>query len=245
MVQTSKTSCFSVSEELSAIVRTANQSIKKQPCLWLIHGSGGLSSNDDIWVDTALAKGYTVIQVDSYSNRNVFKQHWDRPDEYRIPWDVRANDQLITHSFLQNHQNMIPFANIFNNIVVGFSDGATAGLLLQSVDKPDIWKANYCLYPALPKWFLDNMPSVRSDKVFLFVGELDNWTPAIGCQNLQAKIGCHLYIFPDTHHSFSKPGINQWHENTMRTRTDRGVFCQYNEQSTKKTMEIVFNEQFL
>ena len=82
-VTTCKTSLFST-DDISILVKTNNQGIKKQPCLWLVHGSGGISSNEDLWIEHAFAEGFCVIIVDSYSNRGIYKQNWESLDEYRI-----------------------------------------------------------------------------------------------------------------------------------------------------------------
>jgi len=241
MVPTSKSSAFAINSEIAAIVTTANQSIKKQPCLWLLHGSGGISSNDDLWRDRALTLGYTVIQVDSYTNRGIFKQHWDKLDEYRIAPEVRAHDLVQAMYWLKDRYPVMPFADITNSVCVGFSDGASGAICLQEHHSPDLWRKSFCLYPGLPRYFLDRVTNIRNEKTHIFVGELDNWTPAAACEEFQSNTNCSLTIIPDTHHSFSKPGINQWHEQTLRTRTERGVFCKYSETATQMVMDKVFN----
>ena len=98
-VTTCKTSVFSI-DDISVFVKTNDQSIERQSCLWLIHGSGGISSNEDPWTEHAFDKGYTVIIVDSYSNRGIYKQHWETLDEYRIELKQRAYDPTrCIHAF--------------------------------------------------------------------------------------------------------------------------------------------------
>lgn len=240
-VTTSKTSVFAF-DQLGILVKTSNQSIKKQPCLWLIHGSGGISSNEDLWTQRAFENGYTVVTVDSYSNRGIFKQYWEDTNEYRIPSEQRAQDQLSAYSYLQQHSKSIPFADITNSVVVGFSDGGTAGIWLQQNDYPDLWKSSYCLYPGLFKDYIPpQLYNIRKDKTHIFVGELDNWTPAEYAQNFAQASGCKLTIYPDAHHSFSKPGITNWHEHILNPKGGKGVFCGYNHDATEKTMHTVFN----
>ncbi len=241
MIISSKTSIFAIND-VGVIVKTSNQSIKNQPCLWLIHGSGGISSNEDIWIDRAFQKGYTVIMVDSYTNRGIFKQNWESLDEYRIPPDKRALDQILAFDYLNTKKTLIPFADTSNSIAVGFSDGGTAAIWLQAHKFPKLWRKSYSLYPGLkPTAFTDDMYNIHETDVHVFVGELDNWTPAFYCADYQKITNCNLTIWPDTHHSFSKPGIDNWHENTLNHVRERGVYCKYSEDSTNKTMEIVFN----
>lgn len=241
MIKTCKTSLFSY-KDTGILVRTDNQNLKKQPCLWLIHGSGGISSNEDIWIKRAAKEGYTVIIVDSYSNRGIFKQSWESLDEYRIDPKQRALDQVEAYNFLCQNSDVIKFADLSNSKVVGFSDGGTAGIWLQQDSFPDLWKKSYCLYPGLKPTTLDkDLHKIRNQKVHIFVGELDNWTPAFYDEEYQKNTNCELTIWPNTHHSFSKPGINTWHENTLNYKRERGVFCKYSSKATKQTMDIVFN----
>jgi dienelactone hydrolase len=241
MIKACKTSLFST-EDISILVKTADQSVYNQPCIWLVHGSGGISSNEDLWIDRAFAEGYTVIIVDSYSNRRIFKQNWESIDEFRIPPLKRALDQALAYDFLVKNSRIIPFADLTKNKAVGFSDGGTACIWLQSASFQKNWDYSYCLYPGLKSTVVpDELYKITPDNVHVFVGELDNWTPAEFCVEYQKITGCHLTIWPDTHHSFSKPGIDNWHEKTLNYKRERGVYCKYNEEATKKTMEIVFN----
>lgn len=240
-VTTCKTSLFST-DDISILVKTNDQSIKKQPCLWLVHGSGGISSNEDLWIERAFAEGFCVIIVDSYSNRGIYKQNWESLDEYRIDPKLRAYDQIDAYHWLQTKTHLIPFADITKSKVVGFSDGGTAGIWLQQNDFPDVWQESYCLYPGLkPTVLPQEIYKIRNHKTHIFVGELDNWTPAFYDTEYQKVTNCKLTIWPDAHHSFSKPGIGTWHENTLNYKKERGVYCKYSAEATQQTMDIVFN----
>ena len=104
-VTTCKTSFFSI-DDISVMVKTNNQSIKKQPCIWLLHGSGGISSNEDLWIKRAFELDHTVIIVDSYSNRGIYKQNWESMEEFRIDPKQRANDQIKAYEYLLNKQKL-------------------------------------------------------------------------------------------------------------------------------------------
>ena len=110
-MQSSKSSLFS-HDRGAILIRMANQSLEDQPCLWFSHGSGGLSSNEDIWVEEALKRGYTTIQVDSYSDRGIFKQKWETMDEYRISPKDRASDMVSAFESLAGKSEVFPFANL-------------------------------------------------------------------------------------------------------------------------------------
>ncbi len=246
MITTSKTSVFSYND-IGILVKTSNQNFSnnqsKQPCLWLIHGSGGISSNEDLWIEKAFKNGYAVIIVDSYSNRGIFKQFWESVDEYRITPEQRAKDIILAHTYLKSKADVVPFLDLNNNINVGFSDGGTAGIWLQQAEQPDIFKMSFCLYPGLkPTVIPEKLYKIKNTNVHIFVGELDNWTPAMYDIEYQKSVNCKLTVWPNTHHSFSKPGVDSWHHNTLNYKRERGVYCKYNEDATQKTMDIVFNE---
>ena len=113
---------------------------------------------------------------------------------------------------------------------------------MQQKDFPDLWQESYCLYPGLkPTVLPQEIYNIRNSKVHIFVGELDNWTPALYDKEYQEKTNCKLTIWPDTHHSFSKPGIGTWHENTLNYKRERGVYCKYSSDATTQTMDIVFD----
>lgn len=242
MVTTCKSSFFAC-DDLGILVQTNDQSIKKQPCLWLVHGSGGISSNEEIWIAKAFEKNYTVVIVDSYTNRGVFKQNWESQPEQRIDPETRAQDQIKAFNHLIMNQAVVKFADLSNSKLVGFSDGGTAGLWVQHKKWPNIWKKSYCLYPATqPELIPDTLYDIRSERVHIFVGELDNWCPKEFNQQYQNRTGCELTVWPGVHHSYSKPGIAQWHEKTLNSDNTPGVYCEYSESATRATMEVVFDE---
>ena len=240
MVPSSKTAFFSISD-ISVVVRTKNQSIKNQPCIWLVHGSGGISSNEDIWIKRAEQEGYTVIIVDSYTNRGIFKQYWDKIDEYRIDAKQRAKDQIDAYNFLCQRKSLIPFANIENSICVGFSDGGLSVIWLQNKCFPNFWRYSHSLYPPLKNKFSENLADdLLSSNVYIYVGDKDDWTPAKYCLEFKEKTNCNLKIFKDTYHSFSKPGINHFHSTVLNDTGNRGVNCKYSIEATQYTMNAVF-----
>lgn len=242
MVSTCKSSYFSCGP-VGILVKTVNQSIKNQPCIWLMHGSGGISSNEDIWIDESFKHGFTVIIVDSYSNRGVFKQNWEHNNEKRIDPFTRALDQIRAYDFLSENKNIIKFADLDNSIAVGFSDGGTGAIWLQNISWPKKWKKSYCLYPATqPELLEDDVYDLHHNDVHLFVGDNDDWCPTDVQKQFQEKTNCKLTVWPNVYHSYSKPGISQWHQKSINNNNTPGVYCEYNEQATKDTMEIVFNE---
>ena len=104
-VTTCKTSLFST-DDISILVKTNKQGIKKQPCLWLVHGSGGISSNEDLWIERAFAEGFCVIIVDSYSNRGIY-----RSNSYNDTINYLENLGNNSNSLVDNNINKLKKCN--------------------------------------------------------------------------------------------------------------------------------------
>lgn len=242
MVTTSKTSLFAIND-ISVMVKTESQSTKGQPVLWLIHGSGGISSNEGLWQQQAYINGWTVVIVDSYTNRGIFKQYWETREEKRVDAKTRADDQIAAYNHLLSHKDMIPYADLDNIHCVGFSDGGLAAIWLQSNHNPDIWKKSYALYPPIKSKFVTpELLDIRNEKVEIFVGEKDDWTPAKYCLEYKEKTNCNVTVYDNAYHSFSKPGINNFYHKILNDTGEKGVTCKYDEAATVKTLEAVFGK---
>lgn len=244
VVRSSKTGSFSFysgKDNLTAIVETKDQSIKNQPILWLIHGSGGISSSEDIWKDRAFAYGFTCITVDSYTERSIFKTHWDGNDSIKLSSQERSFDIInARNKFLELQENLFNWTDPNKNVVIGFSDGGTAAIhLLTYSDNDWIQKPVYAFYPSFYK--VDpKVYEIQEKSVHIFVGEHDNWTPAIYSEEFCKKTNNTVTVFKDTYHSFSKPGVADWHKNSFNHLGERGVYCEFNEAATELAMDYIF-----
>lgn len=231
-------------EDFSISIRCKDQTKTNQPGFWILHGSGGISTNDDIWVEEALDKDYVVIQIDGYSGRGIYKQYWTSADEKRVHPYIRAIDLKKAYYHLVNNYHLVPFWNMSDNIALGFSDGGTAAVWLQTKDFDNIWKDSYALYPGLlGQYYPPELNEVDGNKIHLFVGELDNWTKKECCLLYQQNTNCHLTIWKDAHHSYSKPGVdNVWPDVFAYAMGPgwEGVRAKYSEEATKGTMNYVF-----
>lgn len=221
-VTSSKTSCLSFKgydgADLCVVVRTSNQSLKRQPALWTVHGSGGVSSNDELWHDRALAKGYSIIYVDHYSPRRIYKLNHDGKTHGGI-WSIdMAADILLAKEKLDANAILFPWLDLSRIKVVGFSSGATAAMYLTCPSNDHSWiKQVGALYPGI--WPLtDQILQIDGSKIKIYVGELDDWTPAKHAITLQSHVkGLSVTVLPDTHHSFSKPGSGGYYEDVINT----------------------------
>lgn len=192
---------------LSVVVQTANQSIKSQPVLWIVHGSGGVSSCDELWADAALKRGYTIVWIDHYSPRNIYKFHHKQDEEillyhYHLAIDIHnAIDKLVSM------QHIIPFADLDNIKMVGFSSGGSAVMytVIPEFDHTRI-KHVAALYPGI--WpMTSKVITADGSKISIYVGDDDDWTRKSHCEIYCSIVpNVKLTSYPNTKHSFSKPG---------------------------------------
>ena len=192
---------------LSVIVQTANQSIKSQPVLWIVHGSGGVSSCDELWAKAAMDKGYTVVWIDHYSPRNIYKFNHTQDEtvylyHYHLAIDVHnALDTLVSM------QHVIPFADLNNIKLVGFSSGGSTVMytVTPEFDHTRIKKVA-ALYPGI--WpMTSKVITADGSKIAIYVGEDDDWTRKSHCDIYCSIVpNVKLTSYPNTKHSFSKPG---------------------------------------
>lgn len=276
-VRSSKTGIFNMQrqcsgENVSSIVYTGDQSIKNQPVLWVIHGSGGVSSSEDIFLEWAKKLPVTIVIVDSYTGRKVFKHNWDGKDGRLIDSHLRAEDIVGSKmKFDKIKDSVFPFASN-KHYAVGFSDGATTAirLLTERYSAYTGWLEKvFCLYPAVHPYESD-FNSVDGSRCQIFVGEDDNWTPADRAKVFAERTGSSIEILKDTHHSFFKPGVKGWHNhvinissvdfpeldsdylrenfgklaklNNIDVEQYRGVYAEYSEESCKVVLNRIEKE---
>lgn len=259
-------------EDVSVIVYTGNQSIKDQPVLWVIHGSGGVSSSEDIFLEWVKDLPITIAIVDSYTGRSVFKHNWNGEDSRLIDSHLRAEDIVGSKmKFDKIKDTVFPFAGN-KHYAVGFSDGATTAIRLltgrYSAYTGWLNKA-FCLYPAVHPYESD-FDDMDGSRCQIFVGEDDNWTPAYRAKAFAERTSASIEILKNTHHSFFKPGVKGWHKdvinisnvelpemdsdylrenfgsiaklNNIDIEQHRGVYAEYSEESSNLVLDWIKNE---
>ena len=73
------------------------------------------------------------------------------------------------------------------------------------------------LYPGL--WpITDRMLKIQSDKIHVYVGEDDDWTPAKHALALKERLpSLRVTIYPGVKHSYCKPGCGPFYEEVVNT----------------------------
>lgn len=247
MIQSSKNSIINFQngvDTVNAIIETSNQSIKKQPLVWLIHGSGGYSSSEELWKKNIHKHNCTSVIIDSYSCRGVYKQNWDGKDSVDISSYTRSLDIIYCYQKIKEmyDSELLKYIDPTINVFVGFSYGATSVIRLASNrfnDQTEFvsWPV-YACYPAFQGQD-EHLYSVNSGKVHIFHGEKDNWCLAENALNFSKRTKNTIDIYRDVHHSFCKPGVKETHKGIPNGYGDDGVYAEYNERATKKSIRRV------
>tara|TARA_R110000868_G_scaffold114178_2_gene306172 strand:- start:3023 stop:3874 length:852 start_codon:yes stop_codon:yes gene_type:complete len=276
-VKSSKTGIYNMKrqcsgEDVSVMVYTGDQSIKDQPVLWVMHGSGGVSSSEDIFLEWARTVPVTIAIVDSYSGRGMFKHNWDGKDHRIIDTHTRTEDIIGAKiKFDKIKEIIFPFTGN-KHYTVGFSDGGTVGIRFHTdkYKEYSTWiEKSYCLYPSLHPYESD-FNTADGSKIHIFVGKEDNWTPAKHAQRFCKEQNAVINILENTHHSFFKPGVHGWHNhvinisnvdlpdydskvlkeqlgsiavnNNIDIEQHRGVYVEYSKSSSQFVLDAISNE---
>ena len=183
------------------------------PAVVAMHGCGGLfaqrqkkfTERHADW-GVRLAKfGYVVLFPDSFNPRGVpdvckREQSLVRPGVHRI------HDAYGALAYLQQQ----PFVRPGAIALFGWSHGGIAtlwasrqGTKARPKDVKTDFAVGMAMYPGcvaiLKTEYRPAFP------VHLFVGELDDWTPAAPCKAFAEKAGLKLVAYPNAHHVFDSP----------------------------------------
>ena len=95
-----------------------------QPLCIISHGSGGLGSDTDLFVDSLGRQGIATLCVDSFTGRSMEAIGWSDFSGYVSP-RMRALETVEAYKFLcENHSNMFAGLSLNKLALVGFSWGA-------------------------------------------------------------------------------------------------------------------------
>jgi dienelactone hydrolase len=186
----------------------------------LAHGCSGLLDNKHKirasiadWADRFVAKGWVVLAVDSFNPRGE-KEVCTQKDRPILESRERPRDAYGALMYLAAQQ-YVQKDNVF---LMGFSNGATGTIYAVEVGgKPlDLakaakisFRAALAFYPGCTNAAKRNLKPVIPLGVFM--GELDDWTPAAPCKSLvenarAAGVDAEIHLYPNAYHGFDVPG---------------------------------------
>lgn len=175
------------------------------PAVVALHGCNGLSAGTrDRWTERAVAWGYAVLFVDSFTARGVSETCSGHVEPYRVA------DAFGAFAFLQRQ----PFVDPRRIAVMGFSAGGNA--VLSAVDQRDIalfaernggaFKAAIAFYP---QCFVNGTMSAPT---LILIGEADDWSSSDVCRKMMARRSgsggaVRLVVYPGAYHDFDVPSF--------------------------------------
>jgi dienelactone hydrolase len=188
-----------------------------------LHGCGGRGSKEsgDAIGARFTSLGYALLIVDSFNPRGV--TNGCSPDYWSKPAD-RVADAFGALAYL----TQVSFIDRDRIAVIGHSQGADVALLAVTPGGEEIlfdrhFRAAIAYYP----WCGGFNGTVAVPTVIL-VGELDDWTPAAGCQKMMARRSSEgaplrLVVYPGAYHAFDAVTLRD------RPTTFLGHHLEYNE----------------
>lgn len=171
---------------------------EKRETLILVHGSGGISLEIELWRRLALDQGWNVVITDHFTSRGIDKLMLDGTDvSFCTPLDIAQDLGFLLEDLYKVSNSGIT--------IVGFSLGAAAAMLAND-EKIKFVKAFYPPLRPIPQ----SMLSKRLDNLEIVVGDQDILTPVNDVYSLAELVGKSLNVkcLPGVHHSFMKPGID-------------------------------------
>ena len=178
------------------------------PAIVGLHGCAGMHhATKKKLTDQLVARGYVVLLVDSYATRGI--DHACTSDAY-VTFFKRRPDAYGALVFLLRQT----FVDPQRVAVVGFSAGAWVTLSVtepnafEHFDPPNLrFRAAAAFYP--PCRGAAARPGIPT---LIFIGALDDWTPAADCTNKIASWGnagppVELIVYPGAYHGFYYPHL--------------------------------------
>jgi len=179
------------------------------PAVVGLHGCAGMhDATRQRLADQLVAWGYVVLLVDSYATRRI--DHACTSSAFAT-FLKRRPDAYGALVFLGS-QNFVDWQRV---AVVGFSAGARVTLSVAQTNSFEQFappgnlrfRAAAAFYPPCKAaWAPPEIPTL------IFIGALDDWTPAADCADKAASWGndgppIELVVYPGAHHGFYYPHL--------------------------------------
>ena len=171
------------------------------------HGSGGIGSDTQLFVESLGYKGIATLVVDSFTSRNISTLDWsDATQSYMAPKD-RALETFNAYQFLKDNEYLTQNLNLDKLACVGFSWGADtmANLMAwwgEQLPADTFYSLVYGnLWPFERRFFKG-----REHDITVYHGSDDNWTSAEKGKIFAEKTNSEFVEFFGCTHGFCKPG---------------------------------------
>jgi dienelactone hydrolase len=179
------------------------------PAVVLVHGSGGIGGNIDMWARELNSQGISTFTVDGLTGRGLVSVSSDQAQLGRLNLILdayRALDILAHHPRVDPHRI----------VLMGFSRGGQAALYASVRRFNDLWNKSGVEFAAHLAFYPDCMTTYRDDTVLtsrpvrIFHGTPDDYNPVAPCKHYVERLRAvgrdvQLTEYPNAPHAFDNP----------------------------------------
>ena len=181
----------------------------KLPVVIMLHGSGGIGGNTEVWAQYLNAMGISTFAIDGFTGRGLVTVNTDQARLGRLNsvLDVyRALDILAKH----------PRVDPNRIALMGFSRGGQGALYASLARFHKLWNksgvqlaAYIPLYPDCATTYVGDTETVDRP-IRIFHGTPDDYNPVASCRTYVARLqelkrDVLLTEYPESQHSFDSP----------------------------------------
>lgn len=188
------------------------QGTGRLPLVVLVHGSGGMGSNIELWTREFNAMGISTLALDAFTGRGLVSVNTDQARLGRLNMVLDAYRVLEA---LAKHPRIDP-ARI---ALMGFSRGGQAALYASLKRFHREWNRSGVEFAAYIPFYPDCMTTYQSDAevadrpIRIFHGTPDDYNPVATCKAYvdrlrQAGHDVQLTEYPNAAHSFDSPLVS-------------------------------------
>lgn len=188
------------------------QGTGRLPLVVLVHGSGGMGSNIELWTREFNAMGISTLALDAFTGRGLVSVNTDQARLGRLNMVLDAYRVLEA---LAKHPRIDP-ARI---ALMGFSRGGQAALYASLKRFHREWNRSGIEFAAYIPFYPDCMTTYQSDAevadrpIRIFHGTPDDYNPVATCKAYvdrlrQAGHDVQLTEYPNAAHSFDSPLVS-------------------------------------
>jgi dienelactone hydrolase len=231
---------------IAGALRIPRLGTDRLPAVILVHGSGGVGGNVDRWSQELNGIGLATFTIDSFTARGLQSTSANQTLLGRLNMIL---DSYRALALLSTHPRIDP-AKI---VLMGFSRGGQAALYaslnrFQRMHGPEgaTFAAYLPFYAPCFTTYIDDT-DVSEKPIRLFHGAADDYVPVAPCRTYVErlrKVGKDVTLteFPDAHHAFDNPVLNEGPQSAPQSQTTRR--CTLKEEPAGTIINAVTKQPF-